>query len=40
MRAHLQKIRQGLRGVGLEVLALASSLLAATVAAWLVLAAT
>jgi hypothetical protein len=40
MRTHLQEIRKGLRGVGLEVLALAGSVLVATVAAWLVLAAT
>ena len=39
MRTHLQEIRKGLRGVGLEVLALASLVLLATVAAWLVLAA-
>ncbi len=39
MRTHLQEIRRGLRGVGLEVLALLGVVLVATVAAWLVLAA-
>ncbi len=38
MRTHLQEIRKGLRGVGLEVLALVGLVLVATVAAWLVLA--
>jgi hypothetical protein len=40
MRTHLEEIRKGLRGVGLEVLALAVLVLVATAAAWLVLAAT
>ncbi len=39
MRTHLREIRQGLRGVGLEVLALAGLALVATLVAWLVLAA-